>query len=104
MTAIVVFRVRVRAEVGEAYAAASQRMEELVREQPGFLDMVGWVDPETGEEITIVQFVDDAAVKAWRDQPEHVEVRRRGHDEFYESFDISVATSVRQYEWTRTDA
>gem|GEM_PF-4920227 len=30
-------------------------------------------------------------------------MRRRGHEEFYESLDITVATSVRQYEWTRTD-
>jgi heme-degrading monooxygenase HmoA len=74
MTAIVVFRARVRPGVDEAYAAAGARMEELVREQPGFIDVFGWSDPSTREETTIVRF------------------------------EITVATSVRQYEWTRTDA
>ena len=103
MTAIVVFRARVRPGVDEAYAVAGARMEELVREQPGFIDVFGWSDPSTREETTIVRFEDDESVAAWRNNVEHSAVRRRGHEEFYDWFEITVATSVRQYEWTRTD-
>jgi heme-degrading monooxygenase HmoA len=101
MTAVVVFRARVRPGVDEAYAAAGARMEELVRQQPGFLDVFGSVDDESGVESTIVLFEDEASVRAWRDHPEHQEVRRRGHEEFYDWFEIIVASSARQYEWTR---
>jgi heme-degrading monooxygenase HmoA len=101
MTAVVVFRARVRPGVDEEYAAAAARMEELARIQPGFIDVFGSVDPETGVECTIVLFEDEASVRAWRDHAEHQEVRRRGHEKFYDWFEIIVASSVRQYEWTR---
>lgn len=98
---MVVFRARVRPGVQEAYAAAAARMEELARAQPGFVDVFGWADEQTGEETTIVMFEDEPSVAAWRDHPEHQAVRRRGHEEFYDWFEITVATSVRRYEWTR---
>ena len=51
-----------------------------------------------------MRFEDDESVAAWRNHVEHSAVRRRGHEEFYDWFEITVATSVRQYEWTRADA
>ena len=56
----------------------------------GFIDQKFYAAPD-GERVTVVRFVDEASHRAWARHPEHLRAQRRGRDEFYSWYDISVA-------------
>ena len=101
MTVAVVFTSRRTPDHGEEYARMAARMEELVREQPGFLRMTSVRDPGSREGITVAWFTDEEAVAAWRVQVEHAQARERGRAAFYEEYEVTVATVDREYRWQR---
>lgn len=96
---VVLFRIRTRADVDEAaYAAAFERMLELVSTIPGFVSIDGFTG-EDGSELALARFENEEAITAWREHPEHVATRRRGREEFFEAYQITVATVSREYGW-----
>ena len=48
------------------------------------------------------RFETPEAITAWRDQPDHVATRERGRGEFFESYEITIATVNRHYDWQRS--
>jgi heme-degrading monooxygenase HmoA len=100
---VVLFRIRARRDVDEgAYGAAFEQMLAGARATPGFVSFDSY-SAEDGAELAVAVFEDDLALERWREDPDHVITRRRGHDEFFESYDITIATVGRQYAWTRAD-
>lgn len=98
---IVLFRNRTRPDIdAEAYQQAFMDMLEKVAEIPGFVDIHGFAG-EDGSELAVVRFESPEAMAMWRDQPDHVRTRQRGREEFFDSYDLTVATVSRQYDWTR---
>jgi predicted 3-demethylubiquinone-9 3-methyltransferase (glyoxalase superfamily)/heme-degrading monooxygenase HmoA len=79
------------------YAALAARMEELARQQPGFVEMVSVRDQVTRQGITVAYFDDEESARAWKANPEHAEAQRRGITDFYEDYDVTVASILRQY-------
>jgi heme-degrading monooxygenase HmoA len=84
----------------DEYRRRSSRMNELVRRIPGFMSIKGFKS-EDGEEVAIARFESEAALDAWRFQPEHVETQRRAREAFYESYWVQVCRTVRDYEFSR---
>jgi heme-degrading monooxygenase HmoA len=101
MTVAVIFTSRRTVDHEEEYARMAARMDELVREQPGFISITSVRDPRTREGITVGYFTDEDAVRAWRQHPEHVEAQRRGIADFYEEYHVIVATVEREYRGQR---
>lgn len=97
MTVAVIFTSRRGVDHDAEYSAMAVRMEELAREQPGFIDLVSVRDPVTRVGITVATFVDDAAARAWKAHAEHQEAQRRGRAEFYEWYRVTVAEVIREY-------
>lgn len=97
MTVAVIFTSRRTIEHEAEYARMAARMDELVREQPGFVSVASVRDPRTREGITVACFTDEAAVRAWRQHPEHALAQRRGIADFYEEYHVTVATVDREY-------
>jgi heme-degrading monooxygenase HmoA len=98
---VVVFEIHPRSDVDqEAYDAAFEEMVELVAQIPGFVSIQGFTG-EGGTELALARFEDDEAIRKWREQPRHVETRDRGRSEFFESYDITIATVSRHYHWVR---
>ncbi len=96
---VVVFGTKMRDDADlEEYARHSRRMNELVKQIPGFISIKGFVG-ENGEEISIARFESDEAVKAWRSQPEHLLTQRRAREAFYESYWVQVCNTIRDYAW-----
>lgn len=97
---VVIFKTHLRdgADTAE-YKRASRRMNELVKEIPGFISIKGFTS-EDGEEIDIVRFQNETALEAWRTQPEHRRTQDRGRREFYDHYSIQACKVVRDYEWT----
>ena len=79
----------------------AQRMEALVQDQPGFVEMVSVRDPISRMGITVAYFEDEQSVAAWKANVEHAEAQRRGIADFYESYDVTVAQVTRHYAFTK---
>ncbi|MFC5801331.1 antibiotic biosynthesis monooxygenase family protein [Streptomyces formicae] len=95
----VVFTSRLR-EDPSGYAETAARMQELVRQVPGFL---GYESARTpgGLGITVGYFRDEEAVAAWRRNLEHQEAQRRGRAEWYEEYSVHVGRVERSHSFVR---
>ncbi|MDT7770553.1 MAG: hypothetical protein QOI30_3570 [Mycobacterium sp.] len=97
---IVLFHIKTREGLDQQeYQEAFERMLELVSESPGFVSIEGFTG-EDGSELAVARFESADAIALWRDQPEHVRTRQRGRDEFFASYDITIATVWKHYDWT----
>jgi heme-degrading monooxygenase HmoA len=93
----VIFSSKRRADGGDdGYAEAAQRMEQLVRSQPGFLGAESTRGAD-GFGITVAYFESEAAIANWRNNAEHAAARARGRAEWYEHFELRVAKVERAY-------
>jgi heme-degrading monooxygenase HmoA len=82
---------------GEAdYAAAADRMFELVQRQPGFLGAESTRGAD-GFGITVAYFDSEENIARWRNHTEHAATRERGKREWYEHFELRVAKVERAY-------
>ena len=97
MTVAVIFTSRRTADHADEYSALATRMEELVREQPGFLHMVSVRDPDTRMGVTVSYFDNEQSVRDWKAHPEHLEAQRRGMTDLYEEYHVTVADVRRDY-------
>lgn len=78
----------------EAYYAASDRMVELAREQPGFL---GVESAREGLGITVSYWASLDAIAAWKRHAEHVLVQANGRRGWYAHFKTRIAKVERDY-------
>lgn len=100
---LVVFRNRKRADIDRAaYAADAERMEELAREQPGFLEFKSYV-ADDGEVIALSEWTDEAAALAWRREAEHAAVQGRGRAGYYASYTLFACDSPRVHTFEAKD-
>jgi heme-degrading monooxygenase HmoA len=99
---LTVFRSRLRDEAAAAYAVHAQRMSELARGLPGYVEHKVFV-AEDGERVTVVRFADAASHAAWARHPEHVEAQRAGRASYYVEYSIAVAPLERAHAWERGD-
>jgi heme-degrading monooxygenase HmoA len=98
---IVLIRTKLRADADQAaYEALNAQMYGIVQQMPGFLGVNGYASAD-GDEVGIVRFESLEALRAWREQPEHVETQARGRAEFYASLQIEVYELVRAYDFTQ---
>ena len=98
--AITIFRSRLRPEAREEYVAWAERIDNLARHMPGFVDIKTFQAAD-GERVSIVEFASDAESLAWARHPEHLEAQRLGRERFYADFEIIVCTPVRRYKFRR---
>lgn len=71
-------------------------MEELAREQPGYLGIESARD-ESGFGITVSYWKDEEAAKAWKQVQEHLMAQRAGRESWYIEYSVHVATVTRAY-------
>ena len=83
---LTVFRNRKRADINAAdYSGDADAMEALARQQPGFLSFKSYT-ADDGEVVSVSEWTDRAAAKAWGRHPEHARIQSRGKAEYYESY------------------
>jgi heme-degrading monooxygenase HmoA len=78
------------------YEATAERMVELARGMPGFLDIES-VRGADGFGITVSYWHDEASIVAWRQHSEHLIAQERGRREWYVHYDIRIAKVERAY-------
>ncbi|MFI1508760.1 antibiotic biosynthesis monooxygenase family protein [Streptomyces sp. NPDC020597] len=90
----------VRTQDQSGYAETAARMEELVKDVPGYLGMDHAQTPG-GLGITVGYFRDADELTQWRCDAEHLAAQERGRAEWYEAYTLHVAKVERSHGFTR---
>jgi heme-degrading monooxygenase HmoA len=78
----------------EAYAAMSEAMEALARQQPGFL---GVESAREAVGITVSYWQDEASILAWKAVLKHRAAQAAGRDRWYSAYTTRIARVGRDY-------
>jgi heme-degrading monooxygenase HmoA len=92
---LTVFRSRLREDNRAEFEEAAARMDELAQSMPGFVEYKTFT-ADDGERVSIIVFDSEEHQRGWRQHAEHVAAQKRGRDEFYASYDLSVCKVVRR--------
>lgn len=82
------------AEGDHGYREMAGRMVELAEQQPGFLGIES-VRENLG--ITVSYWDSLEAIKRWKNNAEHQEAQRLGHQHWYSGFRVRIAKVERDY-------
>ncbi len=85
-----------RTEVEEGYAEMAVRMVELAKQQPGFIGLES-ARSEIG--ITVSYWESLEAIKAWKENTEHLFAQEKGKTTWYKNYKVRIAKVEREYEF-----
>jgi heme-degrading monooxygenase HmoA len=85
-----------RKPADEGYGAMAEKMLALALEQPGCLGAES-ARGESGLGITVAYFVDEASIRAWKQNGQHLDAQRRGKESWYSHYQVRVARVERGY-------
>ncbi len=84
----------VRTTIDDGYSEMAVRMEELARQQEGFL---GFESAREELGISISYWRDLEAIKNWKNNLEHSLARELGREKWYQSFKVRIAKVEHEY-------
>ena len=84
----------------QGYGAMAARMEELGATYDGFLGLES-VRGADGVGITVSYWRDEAAIRAWKRDPEHQQAQQDGRRTWYDAYEIRIARVERAYGFQR---
>ena len=100
---LIVFRNRKRADIDQAaYAAEADRMEDMARDQPGFLSFKGYT-ADDGEVIALSEWDSEEAARNWGRVAEHRAAQQRGRDAYYADYTLFGCDNPRIHRFTAED-
>lgn len=91
---VTIFRSRVRPEAELEYGRWAARMSELAAGMPGYLSHKGYTAAD-GERVTVIEFADEEALRAWARQEEHVQAKKKGRADFYLEYRVQICEQLR---------
>ena len=78
----------------EGYNEMADRMEELAKEQPGYL---GHESARDGLGITVSYLESLDAIKNWKNNIEHIQAQQKGRSDWYSHFKTRICLVERDY-------
>jgi heme-degrading monooxygenase HmoA len=87
-------------DASDGYGATADRMDELARQQPGFVG-VDSARTNDGIGITISRWSSVAALMNWRNLAEHAAAQSQGRKRWYERYRLDVARIERVAEFQK---
>ena len=82
----------------EGYKEAAEKMEELARQQEGYLGIES-ARNEIG--ITVSYWQTLESILAWKHNVEHTEVRNLGREKWYKQYQLRICKVEREYDFKR---
>ncbi len=76
------------------YQETAERMEELAKEQPGYL---GIESARNTVGITVSYWKDLDSITQWKNNVEHSDARERGRDQWYQQYQLRICKVEREY-------
>jgi heme-degrading monooxygenase HmoA len=90
-----------RTEGDHGYGDMADAMEQLARQQPGFLGVES-ARGSDGFGITNSFWQDEESIRAWKRNVDHLVAQRLGRQDWYETYELRVARVERAYGFRRT--
>jgi len=85
-----------RTEGDKGYAHMANKMEELARQQAGFLG----IESAQGESnITVSYWESLEAIKSWKGNTAHLYTQEKGKQDWYSWFKVRICKVEREYEF-----
>lgn len=82
------------------YSTVAYKMEELAKQQPGFLDVES-VRDHSGLGITISYWESLEAIENWKQNVLHKEAKKRGREQWYENFHLRICLVEKEFKFHR---
>jgi heme-degrading monooxygenase HmoA len=92
-----------RTEGDHGYGAMADEMVAMAARQPGFLGVESARGAD-GFGITNSFWTDEASIKAWKAEADHLEAQRRGRVDWYSAYAVRVARVERAYGFQQSSA
>ena len=84
----------IKNEGDDDYGKIAQRMDELAKQQPGYLGH----ESARGEiGITVSYWESLEAIRNWKMNSEHLFAQKKGREEFYSKYKVRIAKVERDY-------
>ncbi|WP_340588519.1 antibiotic biosynthesis monooxygenase [Erythrobacter alti] len=102
---LVVFRNRKCAGIDTAaYDRQADRMEQLAREQPGFLAFKSFTSDD-GEAVALSEWQDEQSARRWGRQAEHLVAQAKGRESWYDEYTLYACDDpqIRKFVSARPD-
>jgi len=80
----------------EGYEEMANRMEELAKQQPGYLGMES-ARNELGITVSYWESLED--IKNWKQQTEHIKAQLKGRADWYSWYHARICKVEREYEF-----
>jgi heme-degrading monooxygenase HmoA len=94
----VLFEVEPKAKHVKTYFDFAAELRPLVEQVDGFLSIERFESvTQPGKFLSLSYWRDEAAIRKWRDLPEHRHAQDAGRSELFTSYRIRVAQVVRDY-------
>ena len=84
----------IRTDVDENYEATAQQMEELAKEQVGYL---GLESARAAVGITVSYWESLEAITNWKNNLEHIVAREKGRAVWYQQYQLRICKVEREY-------
>lgn len=91
-----------RTEGDNGYGEMADAMEQLAREQPGFLGVESARGAD-GFGITNSYWQDEASIREWKRNVDHIAAQRLGRQDWYRTYELRIARVERAYGFARAD-
>jgi heme-degrading monooxygenase HmoA len=85
-----------RTEIEEGYTEMAEKMEQLAKQQPGFIGVES-ARNEIG--ITVSYWESLKAIKNWKMNLDHLEAQQKGRSTWYKNYKVRIAKIEREYEF-----
>ncbi len=92
---LTVFRNRLRPDAGDEYGTTLERMLEIVRSMPGYIQHKVYIAAD-GERCTIVEFEHEEGLRTWRTNREHIEAQKLARQKYYTEYHVQVCPLGRE--------
>jgi heme-degrading monooxygenase HmoA len=90
-----------RTDDDNGYDAASDRMIELAKQQPGYL---GYESARSGTGITISYWQSLEAIRNWKMNLEHLQAQKSGKEKWYSEYKTRICLVERDYGFEATSS
>lgn len=85
-----------RTQGDKGYDQMAKAMAELALTQPGCLG-AEFARSANGFGITVAYFTDEEAIRAWKENAQHLAAQRLGKERWYSHYEVRVARVERSY-------
>ncbi len=86
--------ISIRTEGENGYNEMSQQMDDLAKQQPGYLGIES-ARNETG--ITVSYWKDLESIKQWKQQADHLIAQQKGIKDWYSKYKVRICKVERDY-------